>query len=512
MAEFATISIAAAVIIVALVVLAIVLRLTGRGNKSALRGAWGNKSFELNPSNHSALDALPPTIVPAPVTKVSEIRMDSEEPETIAEEPPNDKTDLVALVSAENIHDIDDAWAALDLSKFEEDKKDIWTGYYLGRRNTMGGTGAKEALIAAHTDNPTWIWPAVNLARLSSTVADWDQAEAYLLEALRRATGKNRATIIENLVTHEYKSKGFDEAVEKARAFSNNETNSVVASVIDAILSIDDDNLPKGSLSVQLFRELRQREETSLSQKFSLAYQYSDSDDTKHLGLRTYASLSEAGYSKPTCQNNLGVLYGSFGSPLLQFEHYEDGFKSGSSLAGINLATALANAGFIDRAEELLNNIPPDSESEANRASLISTISSARKKMTEKRKEIRALTLSAYEPYQREISLISAFWKSGTSFNLGPFEGPNACTFDANAGQLKLTRSGKRWSGALTRRGFFFDGMVIEESTTLLLAGNARVIAAPTASDQMTLMIFPALQGSPPEILRLARRQQDEAA
>lgn len=485
-----TIGICITIIIVCVSVVLIVFRLTSR--KSSFKGSWGNKSIELD-GNPILPQETETSAVSAPPLKASEPTKEPETPSPQTEEPEVKTPGISALFSAECIEELESAWSALDFSDRESGNLELWTSYYLQRKLLWGVPGARDALIAAHNDNATWVFPAINLARDAADIADWEKANSYLVEALRRAPSNRRSPVIRNLIGLEYKANGLDAAIKKARDLGRDALDMDSASAIDGILDFDDEAELKESLTIQLLRELRLRNEVSLSHKFSLAYQYASSDDSYNIAFRHYVALDEAGYDKGVVSNNMGVLYGSFGEPFLQIEQYEKGLEGGSTLAGINLAQALTAAGFITRAENLLTTLEDDNKSQANRSSALAEIKRAKDDIVNKRLQIRERTIRPFEEFQQEISAVLKFWKSSTELLDGKFDCGQG-TFNTNDYNLSIQQDGKNWTGTLSHHGIFYEGHIKEEGTGLLTHKRSRVLVAPIASDKVSVILFSDLK------------------
>ncbi|MGK0536994.1 tetratricopeptide repeat protein [Bacillus sp. 'calajunan'] len=143
----------------------------------------------------------------------------------------------------------------------------------------------------------------------------------------------------------------------------------------------DNDNLDFQIYALEKAVKIKPNHKSAL---FSLAYAYSKINYTE-MAVFYYEKILLIDNTDKSVMNNLGVVYSKLKMNYKSIEYYEKSSNLGNTLATANLAYSYMNSGFIDKAEEILQNVKGNEDVHQNVNSALLKVQRLKKEEEDKK-------------------------------------------------------------------------------------------------------------------------------
>lgn len=435
--------------------------------------------------------------------------------------------DTVAAVIDENVSPVDDTFfttkSARQLpvlfEKFKEGDsygKDVefWETIYIDRRIELGIGNEASDLTDLASANPGWVWPLILMIRRCMRLYDGAEAERLLAQALARNNPKHRVWVLREGITLYFRLYGVDRAFsflheQISAGLSDTEIQGMMSSLADHLYN--DSDAAASSLLREIALTYDYRKTKS---RFDLAYAYGEHDSYLLLSYHHYNIILEIDDNYSAAWNNIGVILKNVGDAEQNIA-YEQAISAGSIWAAANLAKKLVAAGFIDRAEKLLDSMPESKEDEENVFQARKEISAARKNAERNRKRFDKFAESEFIKYKSAvIGSFARFKETGRYTVEGSFSSDDATLglICSPTSALCVYKKGtKNLVGTLNAKPFCYEGRVAE-SPEGLLSERQRIMVVPVNDDELKAILPPNSFSisDPIHIVTLKRRSMDQ--
>lgn len=406
--------------------------------------------------------------------------------------PSGEVDDPVHFIFAKNADDLEKAFEAFKSKEAFLADMDFWHSTYVDKRREFGVAEESDFSKLAEA-NPGWVWPIIYLIRRHVRIHEADKAVNCLEQALSRSNDSNLRYVLSEGVRLYEKLFG----LERAMQFVVEQLQSPIGDrdIAKMFREFANVNPSDDIFSTILYREIASSLDFDKSELFDIAYAYGQFTDTNIVSFERYRELywRDEGYVSAT--NNMGVIISSDLS--VATDYFEKAIASGDAMAHANLARNLAHAGYVARAEKLLEEAPSvtlSPESEVALADARAKVSAARKKVDEERDRLEK---HAKEQDTKYKSLIfSAFSRLRTrgEFSIdGLFvsEDDEIGILGGIEVRVGLRLGDDRLFGTLESKGLCFEGKVRRKGLSLLDFSETRIVAVRVSDDEVRVILFP---------------------
>lgn len=493
-----------AIVIASLAVVAIVFRIFPKGRTPALQvegpGGWkvstshGPQTEELNAVSATQAEASPDIDNDAKgsfdLSIAGEVNADA--PDGAADpESENNKFEFVFTKSSSDLQELFDEFKNTD--EYKKDRE-TWDTFLVQRRRDLGLGGGNEELRKLADENLTWTKPLLRLARRVSELGDFSAATEIYKEAESRSTDESLPDIKSEQAITIFDQKGAQASTEFIRSLLMDGANpNVISESATIVAKRLKDSGDEASARI-LYEIALRHNQSDNSARFDLAHLYGAQYGLETRSFYHYNLLMSRDYSVSAVANNLGILAEEVKKSLVQYSFLEDAIEKQNPLAHSNLANELIGAGFVKRAEIVLDATSSLQGFEENAAASKVKLLSAARQSTEEREAMRTLAAAENRKFQRLFGEALEWWQSlapasasGTAFTA---DGHNLEIIDG-AVKVSVTVSTEGFSGSLKKAGFVYSGTVYQNSKSLMTAESRNVFAAQISASVFQVLVSP---------------------
>lgn len=371
---------------------------------------------------------------------------------------------------------------------------DFWESIYVERRREVGVGGSDDELQRLIDEHPEWIWPKIFLARRKTDLGAYEQAESLLSDLIERHGFESGSQPYSEAVKLYFRWQGVGRAMEFVRdSVTKGASSDLTAELLNDVASLNDDK--QNPFTHVFLREVALRYTPgSRSNRFDVAYAYGEHPSFSSLACHHYHQIIDRDPTHTHTKNNLSIIYGNFGEPLVKNDYMNDAAEHGELLAKANHARNLASAGFVANAELIVSSADW-SEDEEQKARVESFTKEKRKEIPEIITRIRKETDKDFVELQRAIGLVAKAWlDDGEDWYPGTFDttvGQGVIVVDVSA-KVEITLGGKRYVGTLQRQPLCAGGWLSEVGGSLLGADRRQAALLMRSAQAGSLLVWPS--------------------
>lgn len=423
-----------------------------------------NPPFTDAPSQNTAIStgaAALPSSTEAPIESATENRNEA----PIIEAGQADTTSC--FFSATDPDELKTCFTELekDSNSFVNNDPEFWQTHYINRLHSLSKTEASGDLEKLRLENPTWIWPLINLIDFDIRAGRMNEAKKRLMDGMPHVESSGYSRLLAEGVVLLFRYFSPQEAY----AFVEERTNSgisdnLVAAMVGSLANVELERDP--SPANQVLREIElSLDSTRNSSLWKLAYGYGEHSQFELLAYRRYRELVLVDESTGPSLNNMGVIAHKY-SREVGISHQEDAAEMGELYAIGNIASDLIKNGHLNSAARLL---------ESTENNTTTTIVSARTAMitavAERDKKLDALRQIAMEEGARvrqySIDAFDMIVRRGENSPLGTYMSKDkSCTVTINkeSGSLDFSSQNVNMKSMLEKKNYCYSGTIIGTS------------------------------------------------
>ena len=477
-----------ALIVVALISLIIVWRITS--SKSIV--SLGVKDwFKIETKELTAI----PASTENPVIESSAPAKDMEtESDARFSASDGEKKDAGVFFLCDNAADLDDAFLKFKEDESFKDDPDFWHCIYVERKCELGVADEYAELLNLSNSHPEWVWPHICMLRRNVRLHQPEAAERSLAAALKTMNQDTRKYVLRDGIFYYGKLFSFDRALQFALDHLKDISNDIDKSYV--IIALSEVNKESALSESNILKDIANFLNFQKSDTFDIAYSFGESADTHLIAFARYQELYRKDPAWGSSANNMGVIVND--DALLESDYFEKAILAGDAMGFANLARNLSSAGFVGRAEKLLQDAPQEGNSEVAISALADArakVATARRKLDDARSALERHVGSEDGKYRGFVFSAFSFLESnGNSDFTGLFissdESAGVLVLDALKAAIKL--DGVLYTGNLVRKKVWYEGALRKASPTSILDfGSLRVLIALVSADEVRMLVFP---------------------
>ena len=239
----------------------------------------------------------------------------------------------------------------------------LWKAFYHRERALHGYPEGQSELEALEAEHPESHEPPAALALCRRQFDDPSGAADAFKRAARKAPAETKVSYLLNAAECEEQAKSLPAArntlVEALELASPQQRFDVLSKLYENA-KLSDRKYDAFAIGERSLHE----NGAQVDLRFKLAYDYADSD-FGDLAAYHYGTLLDQRGSLAVAMNNLALVFGSLGLPIMSVELFKKAFEAGNTLAAGNLAFRYINNGMIDEAQTIVDQALKASESDA---------------------------------------------------------------------------------------------------------------------------------------------------
>lgn len=487
----------AAIIVVALCVLAVVIIFTSKRSAMRLKVRdWVEIDGHATPTPQVPSVPEPNQMAPA-IVAPSDGPISTEDSSPVEAGPARqsesqERSASSLFFTAKEASELEAAFKELtaDPASYVCTDREFWETWYTDRYHALDKSPSAPALHELSEAQTTWSWPSVYLMRFYSNSGRFEEAERQLNIGLARKGSKGYSNLLTEGATLYFSHVSPERAFEFIRErIAGGASDAEVSSMMTAIAAQASPE-PFGNL---ILREVGLGLDPSRSgDLWKLAYEYGEHTYSELISYRRYRELVLADESTSSSLNNMGVIASNYDDQL-GILHQEEALAKGDPYAIGNIANRLINAGFLERAKELLDSTDDNETPTIMRArsALLDAIRARDKKLEKLRNlaaaegnRLRAFALKAYNQ-----------WLAGAAPPFGRYEasdGAAGLDVAGHTADCTITIADRKFQGTLSKLSLCYDGEIrsTKAGETILTSKSRRVLAMLTDKEEITLVTF----------------------
>jgi tetratricopeptide (TPR) repeat protein len=306
------------------------------------------------------------------------------------------------------------------------------TALYLELLHELGDTSALPELKKMLADHEVAFKVNITIGDCYVSSGDYDTAFPFFKKANEVAiTDKEKALCIRHYASAKYYNGQKTEAISLLiGVFSILMEDKSRVEICEELADIyeKEEDYENRAFIIEKALEIKPNDPDLL---FKAGYSYSQSK-YEELSLLHYKNAKRINPKNENVLNNLGVQYDGLKMPISSIENYKEAEKLNETLASANLAYRLMNAGFIEEAEEKLNEAKNKENPHPNVSAALSDISKRKEaeETLEKQHVKKALSMrkfvvgfaTAKFTVGNTLKLISGEWKSTSKGSVYQFK------------------------------------------------------------------------------------------
>ncbi|MCL6251745.1 hypothetical protein M3P36_11925 [Altererythrobacter sp. KTW20L] len=404
-----------------------------------------------------------------------------------------EKAGPVHFFLAGSIEELDSAFSSFRITESFSKDPDFWQCTYINKKHELGVLNEDVEYQKLAAANPTWVWPLIYLIRRYVRLHEAEKASDCLEQALIRSSEDNLQYVLREGVrmhaTLFSTDRAFQFVVSRLKISSSDIDISSMFRELSSVIQTDN------IFDTIFYREIALSLNFDKNELFEIAYAYGSIPDTKLVSFERYRELYCADDGYISAANNMGVIVSD--NTAVETDYFERAIKSGDAMAHANLARNLAHAGYIARAEKVLEDafsLHLSTEAEAALADAKVKVSVARKRVDEERDKLEKHAREQDTKYKSLVFSAFSFLKAGGDYSIeGLFiSEDNEIGINGTADVRVGMQVGEEIHlGVLAARGLCYEGKINRKGAGLLDFSERRVIAARVSDDEVRVILFP---------------------
>lgn len=440
----------------------------GYGNLTITLKKRENKSFsELHCSRDNDAPEVQQDLLPALPTK--EIQAQATPPEDEEHEEGASAGGWYDFLKSRSVYELDNAYSVIKTS-VDEESTEFWTTEYKKRRANYGADNGVDAVRGLISANPSWCYPFVVLLDWAIRDHDYDEAERYLNEGLKRQASDQFGLILSSGVRLKYIRGGAVEALRFCVEYANASIpERMKAGAFYALAEqLNDAGQIEGyRVALEWAVSLQPSDKGKV---FSLAYNYAESDSHWVPAMWHYRDIIDQDDNGPVARNNLAILIGNF-DKAAQIEAYEKAAEAGDLYAPANLANLLISDGYVAAGERMLKAISDAGDAAELHSHAVASAMAARRDLITKNEKIRRTVEQASKCYRASLARSFKRLQSGEEAASGLYGTDDTKVLVSIGAEFAIVRmriGGSDYYGKLPFQVTCFSGAVSNRPDTIL--------------------------------------------